>query len=312
MTEENVLPSRADAAGAACPTGHAGSHVHGVLERLCADDVRMEPFAHVVVENCLPPDYYRALASAYPGDEQVLQLNGWRRGGPVQSNQRNDISAHQVLREPGLVAPIWEDFVRYHTSPAFYAEVVRVLGPALRATYPDLEQRLGGRLETLRSGVRFAAHDDPGPVSLDCQIGINTPATRPSSVRRVHTDSPEELFAMLLYFRRDEDDSSGGDLQLLRWRPGRKRRFVGSECDDGDAMQVGSVPYRPNTLVAFVNSTESLHAVSERAITPHSRRLVNIVGEVYRALPDGLFVKEQKWSVPWRRRWSRWKRRLGG
>ena len=55
-----------------------------------------------------------------------------------------------------------------------------------------------------------------------------------------------------------------------------------------------------------------VHAVSERDITPHSRRLVNIIGEVYKALPEGLFVKEQKWSAPWRRRWARWKGRLGG
>jgi hypothetical protein len=286
--------------------------MHGVLDRVGPDDIRTEPFAHLVVENCLPPEYFRALADAYPPDEQVLQLNGWRRGGPVQPNQRNDISAHQVLAEPGLVAPIWDAFVRHHTSPAFYAEVVRVFGPALRATYPDLEQRLGGSLETLHSGVRFAGDDDPGPISLDCQIGINTPVTRRSSVRRVHTDAPEELFAMLLYFRRDEDDSNGGDLELHRWKPGRAHRFLGSECDDGDAIQIGSVPYRPNTLVAFVNSAESLHAVSERDITPHSRRLVNIIGEVYKALPEGLFVKEQKWSAPWRRRWARWKGRLGG
>ncbi|NUZ05788.1 2OG-Fe(II) oxygenase [Piscinibacter koreensis] len=271
----------------------------------------MEPFAHLVIENCLPADYYRALADAYPPDAQVLELDAWRRGGPVQPNQRNDIGAHQVLRAPGLVAPVWEAFVRHHASAAFWADVVRVFGPALRATYPDLEQRLGGRLEHLASGVRFDPDGDAGPISLDCQIGINTPVTHPGSVR-VHTDAPEELFAMLLYFRRDEDDSTGGELEIRRWKPGRARRFVGSECDADDAELVATIPYRANTLVAFVNSDESLHAVSPRSPTPHSRRLVNLIGEVYRALPDGLFVKTQKWSVPWRRRWTRWKKRLGG
>jgi hypothetical protein len=61
--------------------------------------------------------------------------------------------------------------------------------------------------------------------------------------------------------------------------------------------------------VAFVNSENSLHAVSARAVTPHSRRLVNLLGEVYRSVPRGLFIKRQKDAPP--DLWSRLGRTLG-
>ena len=99
---------------------------------------------------------------------------------------------------------------------------------------------------------------------------------------------------MLLYFRRSDDHSTGGDLEIWRWKEGREPAFLGKQASEADAELVSTIPYRANTLVAFVNSERALHAVSIRQPTPHSRRLVNIIGEVYRPLPNGLFVKRQK------------------
>jgi hypothetical protein len=49
-----------------------------------------------------------------------------------------------------------------------------------------------------------------------------------------------------------------------------------------------------HTLVIFINSTLSLHAVTPRDRTLLSRRLVNIVGRVHRSVPEGLFERPQK------------------
>jgi hypothetical protein len=113
-------------------------------------------------------------------------------------------------------------------------------------------------------------------------------------VRRVHTDAPDELFAMLFYFRREDDTSAGGALEIFRWKKNTPRLFVGSEVDEWDVERVTTIPYEPNTLVAFINSDNSLHAVSKRSPSTVSRRLVNIMGRVRDSVPDGLFVKRQK------------------
>lgn len=267
--------------------------VCSVLAKAHSGQVSLEPFPYLVIENCLPPALYSALEAAYPSDEKILGINAARRGGRVRQNQRNNVSAHQILGTDAL-DNLWEEFVGLHTSADFYRDVLRVFGPALKVTYPDLETKLGAPLEDLQTGVRFVPESDVGSISLDCQVAINTSVARASSVRGVHADAPEELFAMLLYFRRPEDDSTGGDLEIWQWKDGRRPAFIGSEANEEDAELVATIPYRPNTLVAFINSEAALHAISDRSVTPYSRRLVNTIGEVYRALPEGLFVKKQE------------------
>lgn len=287
------------------------ARVHSVLATASAADLRLLPFPHLVIENCLPADYYHQLAHHYPDDELILGANAQRGKAPPQQNQRVDLSARDVEIHRDRIAPIWRDFVDYHTSPAFLAEVLSLFGPAIRSCYPQLEQAIGAPMRQWSSGLRFDPERDNGDISMDCQPGINTPVTRPSAVRRVHTDSPEELFAGLLYFRRPEDDSSGGDLEIHRWRRGSRRRFEGKEIAEKDAELIDTVSYRANTLVFFINTCDALHAVSERSVTPHTRRLVNLLGEVYRPLPKGLYEKPQNATYALRRYLRKRLRRLG-
>jgi hypothetical protein len=110
----------------------------------------------------------------------------------------------------------------------------------------------------------------------------------------VHTDAPDELFAMLLYFRHDDDRVRGGDLEICQWKKNAPHLFIDRDVDESDTERRAIVPYTANTLVIFINSTLSLHAVTPRHRTPLSRRLVNIVGRVHRSVPESLFERPQK------------------
>jgi hypothetical protein len=39
---------------------------------LKADTVRTDPFPHIVIDDCLPDDYYRALSLTFP-EKEILQ-----------------------------------------------------------------------------------------------------------------------------------------------------------------------------------------------------------------------------------------------
>jgi hypothetical protein len=268
--------------------------IHSVLERVRKADICYYPYPHVVVRDCLPEHYYRQLSDEYPSDDYIIEINNWRNKGAVRQNQRDDVCAHQALASGSLVSDAWREFVQYHTSRRFFQEVIGLLGPEINTTYPLLERTIGKGLGDCSTGIRFDPERDQGEISLDCQIGINTPVTTKSSVRRVHTDAIEELYAMLLYFRREDDDFTGGDLEIYRWKESAQRRFVGAEVEEKDAELVTTIKYEANTLIIFINSEIALHAVSDRSVTARSRRLVNIIGEVYRSVPHGLFVKHQK------------------
>jgi hypothetical protein len=283
--------------------------VHSVLESVTRDDLLLDPYPHIVRESCLPADYYSKLLSAFPSDETITSIYKRHPDCPpqiresvIRQNTRYDISAFQLLEAPGLVPGIWMDFVRYHTSPQFFSEVLNLIGPEIRHTYPFLEERLGKDLSSFSTGVRFASACD---VSLDCQLGINTPPTRHSTVRGPHTDAPVELFAILLYMKDEHDERAGGDLGIYRWKDPSARGFVAAEVEQDDAELVKTVRYKPNTMVLFLNSDLALHGVTPRDASTHTRRLLNIIGEVDQSLPSGLFVLPQKHAQqkkPWLRR----------
>jgi hypothetical protein len=271
---------------------------YSILAGVTRADLRRDPYPHVVIDNCLPAELYAELARTYPEDSTILQLGSNSGSRSVRENSRQDVHAHRILERPDCFSESWRAFVDYHVSNAFYQEFLRLMGPEIVALYPQLEQRLGCPLPKLSTGVLGDVRSRGAQLLLDCHVGINTPSNHLSSVRRVHTDAPDELFAALFYFRREEDTVGGGDLEIHRWKDHRKHLFVDSEVDESDAQQVSTVAYRANTAVIFINSEHALHAVSQRGPARASRRLVNIMGRFREALPEGLFKKRQKRN-PW-------------
>ncbi len=100
-------------------------------------------------------------------------------------------------------------------------------------------------------------------------------------------DRPVALYAGLYYFRMDGDDSTGGDLELYRFKPGgRAYKKATREIPDDLVQKVKVIPYAKNTLVLFPHSADSVHGVSTRSTTTFPRRHVNFVGELPIAVYD--------------------------
>src|SRR5262249_43952931 len=154
---------------------------------------------------------------------------------------------------------LWRDFVAYHASRAFYDEVVDLLGEHIVRMYPQVFPDVAA-LRALRVGVRD--DDAASDLWLDAQISRHTPGRDASSVKSIHIDSEHKLFTGLLYLRGPRDDSTGGDLDVLRFRqdltPAQwRRRYDGMFIDDAYVEPVMRVPYARNTLFLFVNGTNS-------------------------------------------------------
>jgi hypothetical protein len=267
---------------------------YSILRGITRADIRHEPYAHVVVEGCLPAQLYAELARTFPADETILRLGKSAKYGRAKPNSRHDVGAGCILRNPDCFSNSWLEFVRYHVSNVFFRELIGLMGQEIMAAYPELERRLGRPLRELRTGILETPEADDCEIALDCHIGINTPSRRRGSVRRVHADAPDELFAALIYFRAENDRAGGGDLEIFQWKRNKARLFVGSEVVESDAEPSHTVVTNPNTAVIFINSATALHAVSARSPSLVSRRLVNVMGRVPRSIPEGLFEKRQK------------------
>lgn len=258
-----------------------------VLKNLDPADIRQEPFPFLIAENALDPDYYAELEAAYPALEHVAG------SGPLANNKLYSRSAPDVLADETL-PEVWRDFFAYHSSQAFLRECLDFWAEPIAREYPDIERRFGKPLSQLTGGVRQGGREKTpenlqADVMMDCQFCMNSPVTEVSSVRVPHVDNPSKLFAGILYFRRSDDDSEGGNLNLYRLTDERYFHDRKLNVPEQFIEAVDQVPYRPNTIILWLNTPRSLHGVTPRSITDVPRRFVNFIGESYVTQPMGFF-----------------------
>jgi hypothetical protein len=190
-------------------------------------------------------------------------------------------------------------------SQHFLDRLLRLFGPSILNFYPDFEKRFAPISELnaeLRSngpaskpGWLAKETRRRGSIGLDAQIAVNTPAlTEGTSVRTPHLDRTDKLFIGLLYLRLPDDDSQGADLELLKPKQdgklvyGRQRLLPAEQT-----IHVRTIPYRKNTLVLFLNTPKSLHGVTPRGITRHTRYFINLVGETAEPLFEVETISEE-------------------
>jgi hypothetical protein len=252
--------------------------MRSVLHKASKADINEWPFPHIVIENALPDALYDKLAREFPASEVLLD------GRKLESNKSYHYNANRILSNSSL-SETWREFVSHHVSTHFYQDTIALIGDHLRRLHPDIEAQIEKTLKSLSTSVRFA--EEFRDVALECQIAYGSPVVKASRFLGPHVDREVALFAGLLYFRLDEDDSTGGDLEFYRFKGGerayaKERRRV----PDHLVERAKVVTYARNKFVFFLNSPESLHGVSMRSETKFPRLHVNFVAELQTKIFD--------------------------
>ena len=245
-----------------------------LLQRVTVADVQLHPFPHIVIENALPVDLCDQLRASYPS----LESQGV---DPSADNLRWSTKARDVPNIPS-VSNLWRDMVQFHTSQEFLDQVLALFTQPLIELFPNRfpsTSTLGQQKAVVRVHRNLAS----GQLALDAQISGNTPARSPGAPRGVHFDAPNALYGGLYYLRDDDDDSVGGDLQIWKWKDSYSHEKKSGEYREGVRLRhvelVKTVPYKANTFVFFINSINSLHAVTTRQVTPHTRKFLNLLAD---------------------------------
>lgn len=232
--------------------------------------VSQEPFPHLVRSPAVAADLYAELAASYPAPEVIL---GRRDGN--KNNAAARLPSMKVLQSSGF-AQIWRDFFAYHTSQAFWADILAGFESSFRQRFPGAEAQAGKRLADWRIAPRGL--DDTADAWIECQFVINTAVSKVISVKTPHVDKRNTMFSGLFYFRDPADDSTGGNLTLYKWR--RQPRFLKHRMVLPDDVEpVREVTYGANVFACFVNDAFAAHAVSPRSITQVPRRYINLIVE---------------------------------
>lgn len=279
-----------------------------VLNKAAQAEKHLDPFPYAVIRNAVREELFAQLSAAYPRIETIAGP------GALRNNTLYLKSAREVV-DDAAYPELWRAFFAYHCSREFYLESLEFWREELRTTHAGVEHTHGKRFDDFSCGMRYPGdRDNPEnrteDIQLDCQFGVNSPVTRVTSVRGPHVDTRYKLFAAILYFRADGDDSSGGELEFyryrdpaLRYRPGEPidARFVDNcparalnRIEPTHVEKIRTFAYEPNTLVMWLNTPQSIHGVSPRACTRWPRRYVNFLGESYGGRQDGFFATKRR------------------
>jgi hypothetical protein len=250
-----------------------------ILDTVGPSDVIFEPYPHIVVRNALPDAYYQKLEAEFPSRDifkRVLkqakekednnkkirrELRHLRR-----SNKRVNLPSQYVL-DSEAVSEEWKKFIDFHSSNAFFQQLLAVFEDAIRQHRPDV---FTGSTKGLRRGL--AGDED---FAIDALTSMNTPARRKGEITGPHTDHPSKLFIGLYYLRCPNDMGGGNLLLYKRNEPVTDKNLKWPSPDTVEVVY--TVDYEPNTLVILLNTPASVHGVSLRDKTASPRRFMNFV-----------------------------------
>ena len=246
-----------------------------VLRKANTLDIKTKPFPHIVIKNALPQELADSLELSFP----ITCFD------QTQNNQRKSISFSDAKKNENISRE-WKEFLEFHGSKVFLSEFIELFKGHLIANQ-EL-RRLASKSEPI-VGRRNEETLGKSDVLMEAQISINTPVKTKGSVVGIHVDNSNKLFAGLLYLRKPEDDSVGGNLNLYSWKEKYSERkklklyyeSLGSKGSESLKKHVSlekEIEYGSNVLVLFPNSIDALHAVTPRGETVHPRVFVNCLG----------------------------------
>lgn len=248
-------------------------------------DVLTDPFPHIVVTDALEDEVCAQLIDEIPSPDIL------RDGKDVLAGyERFNYPASLIAGNP-QVSELWQTFIRLHSSEVFMRQALELMGEHILNIYPNFEDQFKP-LQKFTSGVRKVDKFPDVDLLLDAQIAMNNSMETPfKRIKRPHIDRPQVLFAGLYYMRHPEDKSSGGDLEIYRFKDNKPGGFDPNDkqhVDDKYVELVKTIRYERNVFVFFLNSLNSLHGVTCRSSTPVPRYFVNLLGE----LPQRTFSYE--------------------
>lgn len=222
-----------------------------------------EPYAHIVIENCLPLKTFEMLYENFP--VQTVKDNFKLVDGHTYRGLANDfISSKRVEAKQ-----CWIDFFEYHTSQEFYNEVLTIFN----------ETRW---IKDEKVKVRHTEGD--AKIVTDTQFVIHQPTT--GTTRSTHIDNPLEIYAGLLYMRQRGDNAKGGDFVIYD-TPEINKVVAKSGREipkDIEKKEHKKITYKENTFVMFLNTNKSVHGVTPRENALHDRLSINIIAEAEKKL----------------------------
>jgi hypothetical protein len=224
------------------------------------------PFPHIMVENVFPPDFYEQLMDALPSVERFKALTetGRVKGVSATAPYSNRLIIEMSRPQPELLPEdhrdLWAGFLDWLMGERFGLFMLQQFGT-------QVSRRFGDKINQVRLFRDFLIVRD----QTDYALGP-------------HTDGPQKVVVMLFYL---PADAAHPELGTSFYVP----RTDGMVCegnrhyDREEFLRVATMPYKPNTMVAFFKNARSFHGVEPVTGQGLERRLIQF--SIWHALGTG-------------------------
>lgn len=229
-------------------------------------EVYTHPYPYVCVEEALPENVYKELEETFP--EELVTSTSPHDGGITYRYK-----CKEANHKP--IPAIWQDFFAYHTSPEYFKACLNLFAPVIESNYNQYKNLLDADNITVRDV------DNSGQYVTDCQFVVHEPVDQTGTSRTPHVDNPVEIYAGLLYMRKLNDISEGGNFTIHEQTGNIEQvnKSLGRQVEDNIHKPVREVPYKANSFCMFLNVMGSIHSVTPRINPTERRRSINIIGE---------------------------------
>jgi hypothetical protein len=228
--------------------------------------------SYFLIKNALDANEYSEILHNYP-DQETCKKHYIARTGELKGDpNRYDIFSEDIL--DGSFSPALKNFIKRHTHKDFIHQLIDIfkLNPKLK----NLPVKTG----------EFANAKSSNAIISSANPGVNFP--RAEKPRGIHLDLQSSAVVGLFYLRREDDESSGGDLDFFSYKDDETRKkyhaigrnnfnkhFKGKSSHE-DLIKINTIKYEANTCVFFKNNMDAIHAVTDRKNAKVQRNLVNI------------------------------------
>lgn len=213
-----------------CPSPTGEDPLEHVKYAIANTPVSNYPYPHIHVRNVFPRDYYRQIRAHFPEQSTFKPLS-----------ERYPLRGKVCLSDPDGIAPLdtgakddfWSDFRRRFIHEHFTSFVLDHFSPILASRF--------------RQNVRPDAYlfQDRGGYAIG-----------------THTDTTRKLVTMLFYLPEEDAPALDVGTSIVVPEDPACRRLNLPHQESLEGFKVAkTVPFEANSMIAFVVTDESMHAV---------------------------------------------------
>ncbi len=218
-------------------TAQNAAHKH-VLRQIGEARIMPNPFPHFYIENVFPDTFYQRLRTYFPSDNELVCLGDTGRVPAGQYKERfvYVLNQENLAHLPDAKRAFWQDVASWMLGRPLVSLLSHKFLRALQTrfgTYMN-EVRLSPEALLVRDRTNYSI----GP----------------------HSDAPHRLLSMLFYCPQDNRMAHLGTSLYVP----KKRGFTcvgGRHYTIDDFINVGTMPFLPNSAFCFLKTKNSFHGV---------------------------------------------------